>query len=357
MAEDDDQESKTEQPTDKRLAEAREKGNVVQSQELKTWAMLMAGTVIVVLMAPSMARKLAYKLRTFMELPHTLPADSEALRRLLAEVSVEVGLLLAMPFALMIFVAVATGYFQHGMIFSWDKVKPDLKKLNPLKGLQRYMSLQPWLELAKGVLKIMVVGGAIGFVVWPRHNELDLLVMMEIPAQLDYLRDVIAIVLYTVLIITGLIAAADYAYQRFDHTKRMRMTRQEVQDEHKQSEGDPHVKSRIRRLRVERSRQRMMQAVPTADVVITNPTHYAVALKYDMENMNAPTVVAKGVDHLAKRIRETAIENNVNIVENPPLARALYAAVDVDQEIPADHYKAVAEIIGYVMRLKGKLKQ
>jgi flagellar biosynthetic protein FlhB len=151
-----------------------------------------------------------------------------------------------------------------------------------------------------------------------------------------------------------LIAVADYAYQHWEYIKKMRMTKQEVKDENKQQEGDPHVKGRIRSLRIQRSRERMMQAVPTANVVVTNPTHYAVALKYDMGVMAAPVVVAKGVDHLALRIRAIAEENGVAIVENPPLARTLYAAVDVDQEIRPDHYKAVAEVIGFVMRLKGK---
>ncbi len=355
MAEDED--SKTEQPTEKRLADARRKGDVPQSQELKTWAMLAASTVIVVMMAPSMSSDLMALLRVFLETPHTIAADSEALRQILAKIGLEVGLLLAIPFALLIVTAIGTALAQHGFIISAEKIKPNLNKLNPLKSLQRYLSLQPWLELVKGIAKIVLVAVVIGVIVWPRRSEFELLISMEVPAQLLYLEELIAVVLYAVVSVVGVLAIADFAYQRYSHIKRLRMTRQEVQDEYKQQEGDPHVKSRIRRLRAERARQRMMQAVPGADVVVTNPTHYAVALKYDMERMNAPTVVAKGVELVAKRIRELAAEHKVEIVENPPLARALYAAVEVDQEIPPEHYKAVAEIIGYVMRLKGKLQR
>lgn len=355
MAEDDD--SKTEQPTEKRLADARRKGEVPQSQELKTWTMLVAATVIVVMMAPSMSTDLTALLRVFLESPHAIAADSEALRQVMAKVSLELGLLLAMPFGLLILTAIGTALAQHGFIVSAERLKPNLNKLNPLKALKRYLSPQPWLELVKGIAKIALVAAVTGFIVWPRRRELELLISMEVPAQLAYLEELLAVVLYTVVAVIGVLAVADFAYQRYSHFKRLRMTRQEVQDEHKQQEGDPHVKSRIRRLRAERARQRMMQAVPTADVIVTNPTHYAVALKYDMEKMNAPTVVAKGVELVAKRIRELAAEHKVEIVENPPLARALYAAVEVDQEIPPEHYKAVAEIIGYVMRLKGKLQR
>ena len=160
--------------------------------------------------------------------------------------------------------------------------------------------------------------------------------------------------IFTIVLAVLVIAIADFAYQKYSHLKKLRMTKQEVKDEYKQMEGDPLVKSRIRQLRVERARRRMMDNVPKADVVIVNPTHYAVALKYDMNTMDAPVVTAKGLDSLALRIREIAEENDVPIVENPPLARALFASVDLDQSIPQEHFKAVAEVIGYVMQLKNK---
>ena len=169
------------------------------------------------------------------------------------------------------------------------------------------------------------------------------------------MHDMAIVLIFATVAVMTAIAALDYLYQRHAFIKQMKMTKQEVKDEHKQSEGDPIIKSRIRRLRLERARQRMMAAVPRADVVITNPTHYAVALEYKMEEMPSPKLIAKGIDELAQRIREVAEENDIPVVENPPLARALYSAVDLDEEIPPEHYKAVAEVIGYVMRLKGKL--
>lgn len=211
------------------------------------------------------------------------------------------------------------------------------------------------LELPKSLIKLILVGSVMAWVLWGRMAEFATLGALDLVGLLAYLHDrVLGMVLMLVIFVTA-IAAADWFYQKWDFDQKMKMTKQEVKDEHKQSEGDPMVKSRLRALRMQRSRQRMMQAVPEADVVVTNPTHFAVALKYDMETMNAPVLVAKGADLVAKRIRELADEHEVPIVENPPLARALYAAVELDQEVPQEHYKAVAEVIGYVMRLKGKL--
>ncbi len=356
MAEDQDKDSKTEEPTGKRLEDARKKGDVAKSQEIQTWAMLVAGTAILLLFGPWMAGRVQAVMRPLIEMPHAFDTDSAALHRLLVDLALELLLVMAGPFALLMVVAVATGIAQHGWVFTFEKIKPKLSKINPIQSAQKYLTPQPWLELLKGLLKLGVVAAAIILIVWPRQRELELLLGMEVRIQLAYLMDILALVLYAVIAVVAVIAVADLLYQRYSHHEKMRMTKQEVRDEHKQQEGDPQVKARIRSLRIERARQRMMQAVPTADVVVTNPTHYAVAMKYDMEAMGAPVVVAKGVDHLALRIREMAKEHEVTIVENPPLARALYAAVEVDQEIPPEHYKAVAEVIGYVMRLKGKLK-
>lgn len=352
-----EQDSKTEQPTEKRLEDARKKGEVPISQEFRTWVMLFGTTVVVLMFGPWMGERLQRGLRPFIEMPHQLAGDFGAIRGLLIDVALDVLAIVAAPFGVLMALALLGSVAQNGLVVSAEKLKPDLGKLNPLKAAQKYLTARPWLEFVKGIAKITLVGAVLVMVTWPRRQDMEALLGMEVPAQLVYLMDVLKVVMYTVLAITGLIAAADYAYQRLDFLKRMRMTKQEIQDEYKQSEGDPHVKARIRKLRVERARQRMMQAVPEADVVITNPTHYAVALKYDMEAMGAPVVVAKGLDHLALRIRALATEHEVGIVENPPLARALYAAVEIDQEIPPEHYKAVAEVIGYVMRLKGKLKR
>ena len=195
------------------------------------------------------------------------------------------------------------------------------------------------------------------FLVVPLFRHPDQVVDQELIVTLREIHWLIVLVLFLIVLVMAILAAADLAYQKYEHKEKLKMTKQEVKDEHKEAEGDPKIKSRIRALRLERHRQRMMAAVPSASVVITNPTHYAIALKYDMDDMHAPILVAKGVDYLARRIRQIAEDNDVPLVENPPLARALYAAVEVDQEIPPEHYKAVAEVIGYVMQMKGELAQ
>ena len=354
---DEDQDSKTEDPSGKKLDEAHEKGNVVNSAEVKTWVMLLGGSIIVLYMGPWMAGRLRTYLTRFIEQPHAISVDIGGVQRILIDASLEMAILMVAPMALLIILAVGTAVLQHGWVWTSEKIKPSFAKINPWSGLKRMVSMHQLMELIKGVLKLGVVGAAAAYSVWPHRRDIEAVMAMELPGQMTYLMDVLHGLLFTVVAIVAFLAAADYVYQRWDHIKKLRMTKQEVKDEHKQQEGDPHVKGRIRSLRVQRSRERMMQAVPQADVVITNPTHYAVALKYEMESMSAPVLVAKGIDHLALRIRGIAEENGVTIVENPPLARALYAAVELDQEIRPEHYKAVADIIGYVMRLKGKRRQ
>jgi flagellar biosynthetic protein FlhB len=213
------------------------------------------------------------------------------------------------------------------------------------------------IEMSKSVAKLVVVGFVCYLVLKPRIKDLDLLPSMELPAILAYLHQVLVHLMLAIALVMVVIAVADWFYQRFAYMKKLRMSKQEVKDENKQTEGDPAIKARLRGLRMARARNRMMAAIPKADVVVTNPTHYACALKYDGDTMNAPMLVAKGQNLIALRIREIAEENDVPIVENPPLARALYATVELDREILPDQYKAVAEVISYVMRLKGKLRR
>ena len=351
---DEDQESKTEDASGKRLSDAHDKGNVPTSQEVKTWVMLMGGSIIVLYMTPWIARHLQAYMRPFIEQPHALSTSVGAIQRMLVDASLEVALVLVAPMGILVALAIGTSILQHGWVWTAEKIKPELSKINPGAGLKRLVSLTQVLELVKGIIKLSVVGGAAAYTVWPRHRDVEAVMTMDLPNQLAYLMDVLRGLLFTVLVIVFMGAVADYAYQRWNHLKKLRMTKQEVKDEHKQQDGDPQIKGRIRSMRMQRSRERMMQAVPSADVVITNPTHYAVALKYEMDEMAAPVLVAKGIDHLALRIRTLAEENGVVIVENPPLARALYASVELEQEIRPEQYKAVAEVIGYVMRLKGK---
>ncbi|HEY4162849.1 MAG TPA: flagellar type III secretion system protein FlhB, partial [Dongiaceae bacterium] len=248
--------------------------------------------------------------------------------------------------------AIGAGYLQFGLILSLDQLMPDLGKLSPLAGLKRMFSVRSFSELLKGLIKIAIVTCIALSILTPSVGDLHHLVGMEAVQILGRIGELINHLLIAVLSSMIAIALADIVYQRYEHTKNLRMSRQELKDEQRESEGDPLVKGRLRQLRMERARKRMMAEVPKADVVVTNPTHYAVALRYEQLEMASPRVVAKGVDRVAQRIREVAQEAGVPIIENPPLARGLYASVDIDQEISPEFYKAVAEVIGYVYRLK-----
>lgn len=353
MAEDKD--SKTEEPTSKRMGKARTDGDVPQSQEIKSFAMLLAGLIVMATMAPWISAELADYLKIFLSRPHAIDLSGDGLRFMVVEIALTVAGLLALPMSLFILAAFIPAIAVNGFLWTPKKMAPKLSTISPLAGIKRMFSSQSAVEAVKGIVKIIVVGVLIGFVVIPLFRHPDQLVDRDLMLTLSEIQWLIVLVLFLVVIIMALIAAADLTYQKWQHKEKLKMTKQEVKDEHKESEGDPKVKGRIRALRMERHRQRMMAAVPSASVVITNPTHYAIALKYDMDDMHAPIMVAKGVDYLARRIRQIADENEVPIVENPPLARALYAAVEVDQEIPPEHYKAVAEIIGYVMQFKDKI--
>jgi len=356
MADDQpDKAQKTEDPTPKRLQEARERGEVARSQEVNHWFILLGFTIVVGLAAPFVVDRIANALRPFVERPHALelagPTGQAALRESLWGVATA----LAIPFGLMVVLAIVAGLVQFGLVFSAQPLAPKLSKISPIAGFKRIYGLRALVEFAKGIAKISLVAAVVAILLWPERAKIAALVDLESAAMLAVLQAEAVRVLIGVLAVMTLIAGLDFLYQRHKHLEQLRMTRQEVRDEMKQSEGDPMIKARLRQIRAERARRRMMAAVPTADVVLTNPTHYAVALKYDPETMGAPRVVAKGVDHIAQRIRETAEKHGVPLVENRPLARALHEAVEIEQEIPPEHYRAVAEIIGYVMRLRGRM--
>jgi flagellar biosynthesis protein FlhB len=355
MAEEDDDSQKTEEPSDRKLSKAREKGDVAQSQEIKTWMILMGGGAGLIFMAPGISDGISSISKQFIQTPHMIPADSEHLRLVFANVLSELALLLAPLMGLLVVIGIFSNVAQFGLLFSPEKVMPDLKKISLVKGTKRMFSQRALVEFLKGILKLIAVGVVSFTLAVPWLGDLELIPQMELVQSLDRIYVIaLALVAGTVGVMT-VVAVMDFAFQKHTFTKRMRMSKQEVKDEHKQSEGDPHVKARIRKIRTERAQQRMMSAVPDADVIITNPTHYAIALQYKMDDMAAPKLVAKGVDHLAMRIREVGQANDVPVVENPPLARALYAGVDIDEEIPAEHFKAVAEVIGFVMRQRGDL--
>ncbi len=354
MAEDQEDASKTEEPTPKRLEQAREKGQVAVSQEVKSWAILAGGAIALVFMAPGVGRDISLNLLRFIESPHDMPLHTEDMQDALAALVLDTGWTIAPVIGLLVVLAIAAGVLQVGLIWAPTKIKPDLEKISLKKGLGRLFSLQSVMEFIKGLLKLSAVAAVSLGLALPLLRDVELLPALGIMGLLDRIHEIAVMMTIATVAVMTAVALLDYTYQKYSFMKQMRMTKQEVRDEHKQSEGDPQIKSRIRQLRMERAQKRMMAAVPKADVIITNPTHYSIALSYEMESMAAPKLVAKGVDAVAKRIREVAAEHDIPLVENPPLARALFASVEIDQEISPEHYQAVALVIGYVMRLKGQ---
>ena len=350
-----DASQKTEEPTQKRQQDARDKGQVAKSQEVSHWFMILAFAILVAFFLPASARRVGDVLLPFIQMPHAMRLDPGALARLLADTVGALGLALLLPLLFLLVAAFLSGFVQTGLIISAEQIKPKWEKLSLIKGFKRQFSLRALVEFSKGLFKLTIVGLVIGLVLWPEHESIPAIATLEMTQFLELVRALGLRILIAVVAVMTVIAGLDFLFQKSQHLKQLRMSKQELKDEYKQTEGDPMVKARLRQIRTERARQRMMAAVPEADVVVTNPTHYAVALKYDMGSMAAPKVTAKGVDNIALKIREVAEEHKVPLVENPPLARALYAAVEIDQEVPPDHYKAVAEVISYIMRLKGKL--
>ena len=353
MADDQDKSQKTEDPTAHRLADAAKKGQVPKSQEVNHVFILSAITFVLVFFAPDFVQSIANILRVFFETPHLIEMGEGDLRAFLGVVAGEIFSKMALPILILMTAAVGANLVQAKVVISAENMKPKLSKLSPIKGAVKMVSPKSLVEFGKGMIKISIVGVVVFSMIWPQRDVLPQLMSIDLNEIFMFVRSIILRILVAVIIIMILVAMLDFKYQKYEHKKGLRMSKQDIKDESKQTDGDPMVKARIRSLRMERGRQRMMQAVPEADVVITNPTHFAVALQYEAKSMEAPKLVAKGVDHLALRIREIAEENGVPVVENPPVARALYATVEIDAEVPNEHYKAVAEIIGYVMKLKG----
>jgi flagellar biosynthetic protein FlhB len=355
MAEDNDDSSKTEDASSRKLEQAREKGQVATSREITSWFAMLAIAATVILLAPMTAKSLTGSLVRYLEAPHLIRLDG-SLAAALLETLGEVALALAAPLGLALLAGVGGTVAQNGVVFAVERLQPKLENLSPLRGWNKLASLNNLVEFLKGIGKIALVAAIAFWLLLPEVDRLGLAPTME-PA--DILHEIHRLLIRLVLGVAAALAAiaiSDFAYQRFSFLKSMRMSKQELKEEYRQVEGDPMVKGKLKQIRMERARRRMMAAVPEASVVITNPTHFAVALKYEMGDQSAPVVVAKGADLVAARIREIATAHDVPLVENPPLARALHAAVEIDQEIPPEHYKAVAEVISYVFQLKGKMK-
>jgi flagellar biosynthetic protein FlhB len=352
MAEETDNSQKTEEPSQKRLDDAHQKGNVANSREVTHWFMMFAIVMGVVMFGPGTFSGIGKALLIFFESPHAIAMDPVGIQVWLLDLLLKVGLAMAPVFGLLVFAAISASLIQVGLIFTAAPMKPSFSKISPLAGLKRLFSLQSTMEFIKGTAKIAIVGVMAYYLLRPEMDGLERFYDFDMATLLAVLNTLTVRLIVGVLAVLAAIAVFDVSYTRISRHRKLRMSREELRDEHKESEGDPLVKGRLRQIRMERARRRMMQEVPKANVIITNPTHYAVALRYEQASMGAPKVVAKGTDLVARRIRELGEEHNIPIVSNPPLARALYATVELDQEVPPEHYKAVAEIIGYVMRLR-----
>ena len=348
MAEEQDNSQKTEDPTQKRLEEARQKGDIAKSQDVPIWFLMMATAGIMAGAGP-LAGMIADPLTRLMDHPHAFRLTDGGAQQLLAGLLMSLITPLMIIFGIIAVASVLGHVVQHRPLWTGEKIKPDLAKLSPMKGLQRMFGMQGWVTLLKSIAKMAAITCAMIYAVWPEATALSEAGRLDPAGLLTMTQSIAGKLLLVAVIIVGLIAGADFIYQRWSFMQRMRMSRRDVRDEVKQQEGDPHVRARLRQIRLERSRKRMMQNVPKSTVVITNPTHYSVALRYDPEKDAAPVCMAKGADEVALRIREIAKEHKIPIVENVPLARALFASVEVEESVPREHFEAVAKVIGFVM--------
>jgi flagellar biosynthetic protein FlhB len=357
VADTPDPESKTEEATPRKLADARKKGDVAKSPDVAA-ALSLAGAAAVVLMSGGwFATSMAEQLLPFIAAPHTMLGGLDA------GAGVEIGVIAlwaVAPFLGVVMLATILGgvggnVAQSGLIFTVEKLKPDWSKVSPMKGLKRIFGPDGLVQFIKTFLKLLAVGVICWLVLRPHLRDLELMAAMPPALILPLARDLAVALMLSTIVFLGFTAGADFLWQKHRFAERMKMTKEELKEDYKQSEGDPHIKAKLKQIRARRSRQRMMQNVPGATVIVTNPTHYSVALRYEPgEGDPAPICVAKGVDAVALRIREVGREHGVPIVENIPLARALYAAVDIDETIPREHFEAAARVIGFVMQKRKK---
>ena len=349
MAEENDSASKTEEPTGRRLEQAREKGDIPKTADLPQIASFAAAAAVIAFSGGLLSHNLLVALAPFIQDPDKIdlsPGGAMAVSWRLAGVVAPI-LLFVMGGAML------AGVFGHviqtGPVWSPSGLKFEFSKLSPLSGFRRLFGPDALIQFAKSFIKLIVVGAIGYFVLRPYWVQLQQLPAVDVLALLPLSLEILKKLAVLVISLLLAIAAIDWIIQRQRFMSRQRMTREEVKEEFKQTDGDPHIKARQRAIRAQRARQRMMTAVPKATVVIMNPTHYAVALSYEEGESSAPTCVAKGVDSLALRIRAVAEEAGVTVVEDAPLARALYAAVEIDEQIPVAHYEAVAKVIGFVL--------
>lgn len=354
MAENNDAASKTEEPTPHKIQEARKKGDVAKSPDLAPLAALTFSAAVLAILGGWLSKNAAAALLPFIAHPEQIELEGLGGMFVARQAMDAAGPILAAVLVTAALGGAMGNLVQHGLMFTPDKLKPDFKKVSPLGGFKRIFGPDGLFQFGKSIAKILAVAAVAFFVLKPHMHEFRGLSALDPAAMLPFSAQVLRQLVFAVVAFMLVITGADWLWQSHRFHKKMMMSHQEVKEEYKQTDGDPMIKARLRQLRHEKARRRMIQAVPGATVVVMNPTHYAVALKYEAGDASAPQCVAKGLDAVALKIRSVAEEAGVPVIEDPPLARALYAAVDIDEFIPPAHYEAVAKIIGFILSAKTK---
>ncbi len=355
MAENENGQEKTEQPSAKRLEESIEKGDVPKSQELNSVAVIIAVLLVFKYYSGFMGKNLQEMMGYFYQNSSLITVNATTVPQIMElALTAFAGVVGPVMLGIILF-AVISNVGQIGFIFASKALIPDFKKVSPMAGFKKMFSTRSLVELAKGILKIIIIASIGYFVVSSHFDDFLILSHRSILQISELLSDVILEMTFKVVIALFVMAVADFAYQKYEHLQKLKMTKDEAKDETKQSEGDPKLKGKIKAKQQEIARQRMMTDVPTATVVVTNPTHFAVALKYDpLDKSDAPKIVAKGKNLIAQKIKEIASQHDVPIIENKPLARSLFASCEIGSEIPMALYQTVAEILSEVFRSNQK---
>jgi flagellar biosynthesis protein FlhB len=346
---------RTEEPSSKRREDFRKKGQVAQSKEVQTAALLSIVLLFWLMYLPIFWKSLTQLIFSLWQASGEYQITPTSTIALAAFLLKKIGLLLAPLFLVVILVSFFSSFFQFGWLLTSNPLIPDFAKLNPISGMARFFSKKSLIELIKSLLKVILIGWIAFSTIYNHFNEALILVDTDVGTTLSYLAKVSTLIMAKICAILILLAFMDFLFVKWEMEEKMKMTKQELKEEFRESEGDPHIKAQIRSIQQEMARKRMMAEVPKADVVVTNPTHLAIAIRYDSKKMSAPLVVAKGADFIAMKIREIAQEHDVPIIENPPVARLLHK-LDLGEHIPEDLFKAIAEILAYVYSLKGKMR-
>lgn len=345
---------KTEKATPKKRADARKKGQVAKSNDIPG-SLIMFFSFLMFFMLGGFYKERLYQLFTYVF--HDMVIEELTVDHvigLLNHFMLEILIVLSPVMLVAVLLGFFGNYVQFGLLFTAEPLKMKIEKINPLAGFKRIFSMRSLIEFLKSMLKILIIATIVYMILWREKDEILGMALLSVGQMFTYVSHLTLTLGLTIAAALLILAIGDYYYQKYDHEKNLRMSKQDIKDEHKKSEGDPLIKSKIRERQRRMAMQRMMQEIPKADVVITNPTHFAVAIQYDNRLMDAPTVIAKGQDYTALKIKEVAKEHNIIMMENKPLARALYSQVEIGETIPAELFQAVAEVLAYVYKLQGR---